>query len=123
MPSDTFHSDYSRSFEEHLGPLRKRFAASLMKKEEDLETLIAHVATNGVEASLLSEVFLIAHSLVGSAPLHGFHDVARRAGQIEALLADVLHPPHNPVSGMDVMLAIDDLTEEIRISLDKFELA
>ena len=123
MTTDTYSNDYSRSFAEHLGPLRKRFAASLVKKEEDLEMLIAHVATDGVKTALLTEVFLIAHSLVGSAPIHGFHEVAHRAGQVETLLSNVLHPPHTRVSGMDVMLAIDGLTEEIRLSLERFDLA
>ena len=118
MPTDISPDSFSAKFAVQLNLLKKQFVANLECKEQDLEGIIANVALEGLQAPILSDLFTIAHNLAGSAPMHGFHEVAKQAAAIEELILQALHTPHNQISDMDVMLAIDDLSELIRTTLE-----
>lgn len=68
----------------------------------------------------MAHVYYIAHNLVGVAPMHKFTKLAEVARRAEVLLAQAVLPPHLQVELDDVLIATDDLVEEIRTTLDAF---
>lgn len=118
MPNDIYQNEFTSKFSSQLHLLKKQFISNLEKKEQDLESIIAKVSLSGLQTPILSDLFTIVHNLAGTAPMHGFHEVAKQAASIEELISGALRPPHNQISDMKLMLAIDDLSELIRTALD-----
>ena len=101
--------------EKHLSLLRLQFLVSLRKKEVELEEVICDIAAFGADYDRLSQLFYIAHGLVGVAPTYHFNDLARAAGKVEALVdLSALTPDTFNVPAEPVLLAADTMAEEMR---------
>ena len=123
MPTDIFQNEFAAKFATHIQHLKTQFVASLEKKEQDLEAIIARVSVSGLQSTILSDLYTIAHNLAGSAPMHGFHEIAKQAMVVEDLMSRAMRSPQAQLSDMEVMLVIDELSELIRSSLEASDLS
>jgi len=104
--------------EKHLSVLRVQFQGSLKKKESELEDVICDIAAFGVNSDRLSQLFYIAHKLVGVAPTYKYNDLAEAAEKVELLVyQSTLAPGKQTVPTDKVLLAADEMAEEMRKAL------
>ncbi|MBU2944360.1 hypothetical protein Q8W37_02295 [Shimia thalassica] len=118
MDGSKVSQDGAGALEKHLMALRSRFLGTLVEKEQLLEDAISSLAAYGQDRQIMSKVYYVAHNLVGIAPMHRLNSLAEAARLTEVLLAKAIFPPHEVVELDDVLIAIDDLVEEIRTNLE-----
>lgn len=118
MPTDVSHNDVSTELSAQLQLLRAKYFDSLQQKEAELEDILATVSAYGLDAQTLKELYLIVHNLAGVAPTHGFHNVAKYASRIEKNISKAFHHSETEVPSMEILLKLEDLTREIRVTLE-----
>lgn len=118
MPTDDFKNDLSADFTAKLHLLRTKYFDSLKEKETELEDIIANISAYGIDTRTLTDLQSIVHNLAGAAPMHGFHEVGQYASGIEKTISEYLRLPDAVVSNMKILLEVEDLTDQIRQTLE-----
>ncbi|WP_204112405.1 hypothetical protein [Shimia biformata] len=96
-----------------IAQLRLRFLGSLRRKHSEVEDLICEFSAGTGTPEMVHRLFYLSHNIVGVAPTHGFHELARVAQATEAMLADVVLRNLPLADEMEMLLLADELADEM----------
>ncbi|MFY0617800.1 Hpt domain-containing protein [Shimia sp.] len=101
-----------------LAVLRQSFLSGLPDREAEIEDLAATLLEHGPQTAALEKLYFASHRLSGISDTYGFQKLGELARRSETLLEPMRHALPNRVQFDTILLATDDLSEELNQLID-----